>query len=220
MTLTFYRAPFSSATPVAVALAELDVPHEAVSFDLKKTDHKQPEFLKLNPNGKVPTLVVDGTPMFEAVAIMQWLGDRYGVARKLWPAFDTPERLVALSWTTWGYVTYGPAIVRHYVATHDSMPAHSTGSGGVGSGDSAARMHNAAQGARAQQDLDEYRRILEARFTQQPCMLGEQYSLVDLVLANVVQYGVVCAVPIDDYPKTKAWLRQCLARPSFKSEWG
>lgn len=205
MTLTFYRAPFSSATPVAVALAELDVPHEAVTFDLEKSDHKQPEFLKLNPNGKVPMLVVDGTPMFEAVAIMQWLGDRYGVARKLWPAFDTPERLVALSWTTWGYVTYGTAIFRHYMATHDSMPAE---------------MHNAAQGARAQQDLDEYRRILEARLTQQPYMLGEQYSLVDLVLANVLQYGVVCAVPVDDYPKTKAWLAQCLARPSFKSEWG
>jgi GST-like protein len=91
------------------------------------------------------------------------------------------------------------------MATHDSMPAET---------------HNAAQGAKAQQDLDEYRRILEARLTQQPYMLGEQYSLVDLVLANVVQYGVVCAVPIDDYPKTKAWLAQCLARPSFKSEWG
>jgi glutathione S-transferase len=51
-------------------------------------------------------------------------------------------------------------------------------------------------------------------------MLGDRYSLVDLVLANVIQYGVVCNVPVDDYPKTKAWLAQCLERPAFKSEWG
>lgn len=205
MTLTFYRAPFSSATPVAVALAELEVPHETVSFDLKKTDHKQPSFLKLNPNGKVPTLVVDGTPMFEALAILQWLGDRYGVARGLWPAFDAPERLSALSWTTWAYASYGPALVRHYMASHDVMPPE---------------MHNTAQAARAKQDLDEYLRILEARLARQAFMLGEQYSLVDLVVANAVQYGVVCGVPVDDHASINRWLKECLARPAFKGEWG
>jgi len=76
MSIVFYSAPMSSASPVESALAELGVPHEKVSFDLSATRHKQPAFLKLNPNGKVPTLVVDGTPMFEALAIMQWLGDR------------------------------------------------------------------------------------------------------------------------------------------------
>ena len=42
-------------------------------------------------NGKVPTLVVDGTPMFEALAIIQWLGDRYGVQQGLWPAANSPR---------------------------------------------------------------------------------------------------------------------------------
>jgi GST-like protein len=205
MSLTFYRASFSSATPVATALAELDVPHESVTFDLKKADHTKPEFLKLNPNGKVPTLVVDGTPMFEALAILQWLGDRYGVARGLWPAFDAPSRLTALSWTTWGYVTYGPAIVRYYMATNDQMPKE---------------MRNAAQGAQAKKDLDEYLGILEARLAGQPFMLGKEYSLVDLVLGNVVQYGVVCGVAASDYPHVAAWLAGCRERPSFRAEWG
>src|SRR5690606_23356822 len=73
--LTLYAAPMSSATPVRMALLELDVPHEVVLFDLSKGDQKAPAFLALNPWGKVPTLVIDDTPMFEASAILQWLGD-------------------------------------------------------------------------------------------------------------------------------------------------
>ncbi|MFZ4380662.1 MAG: glutathione S-transferase family protein, partial [Sandarakinorhabdus sp.] len=45
-----------------------------------------PDYLALNPNGKVPTLTVDGAPMFEALAIQLWLGHTYGVERGLWPA--------------------------------------------------------------------------------------------------------------------------------------
>jgi len=85
MSLTLYAAPMSSATPVVCALAELDIPCEIVMLDLKAGDQKKPDYLALNPNGVVPTLVVDGTPLFEAIAIVQWLGDRYGVERGLWP---------------------------------------------------------------------------------------------------------------------------------------
>lgn len=56
MSITFYSALMSSATPVTWALAELQVPHESVKLDLSKGDQKKPEFLALNPNGKVPTL--------------------------------------------------------------------------------------------------------------------------------------------------------------------
>src|SRR6187549_3676485 len=52
MSITFYTAPFSSASPVACALTELKVPHERVTFDLTKSNHKTPEFLALNPNGR------------------------------------------------------------------------------------------------------------------------------------------------------------------------
>ena len=111
MAITFYSAPMSSASPVAAALAELNVPHETVTLDLKAGDQKKPAYLALNPNGKVPTLVADGTPMFEALAIMQWLGDRFGVAKGLWPAADSPARMQAMAWSTWAYVTYGTTLV-------------------------------------------------------------------------------------------------------------
>lgn len=95
MSIVFYTATWSSAAPVAYALAELGVPHEQVTLDLEAGDQRKPEFLALNPNGKVPTLVVDGTPMFEGLAIVLWLGDRYGVERGQWPHADAPARFEA-----------------------------------------------------------------------------------------------------------------------------
>src|SRR3989338_2710606 len=115
--IVLYWHPMSSATPVACALAELGVPHERVKIDITTGEQRRPDFLALNPNGKVPTLTVDGAPMFEALAIEMWLGHRFGIERGLWPATGTPEALQALSWCTWAYVTYGALVGRLHVAT-------------------------------------------------------------------------------------------------------
>lgn len=112
MSIVLYWHPMSSATPVACALAELGLPHERVKIDIRAGEQHRPDFLALNPNGKVPTLTVDGAPMFEALAIQLWLGETYGVERGLWPAPGTPERLQALSWCAWAYVSYGAVLTR------------------------------------------------------------------------------------------------------------
>jgi len=101
MSLVFYWHPTSSASPVASALAELEVPHERVLIDIRGGEQRTPEYLAINPNGQVPCLVVDGTPMFEGLAILLWLGGRYGVDRGLWPSYGTPAQLQALSWSSW-----------------------------------------------------------------------------------------------------------------------
>ena len=116
MSIVLYWHPMSSATPIACALAELGVPHERVKIDILAGEQRRADYLALNPNGKVPTLTVDGAPMFEALAIHLWLGHRFGVERGLWPAAGTPEALQALSWCAWAYVTYGAVLVRLQVA--------------------------------------------------------------------------------------------------------
>ena len=74
MTLKLFAAPMSSATPVHHALVELGVEFDLVLFDLARGEQKSPAYLAVNPHGVVPTLVVDGTPLYEALAILQWLG--------------------------------------------------------------------------------------------------------------------------------------------------
>jgi glutathione S-transferase len=205
MNIVFYSAPMSSATPVASALDELQVPHERVVFDLAAERHRTPEFLALNPNGKVPTLVVDGAPMFEALAIVQWLGDRFGVARGLWPAAASPARLRALSWSTWSYVTYGAALGRLNTAQSPRVPA---------------ALHNPALATHTQAELSGLLALLDGELARAPYLLGAEFSLLDLIVTSVVLYGTFCGASVDAHPHVAAWSTRCAQRPSIARAWG
>lgn len=205
MKIVFYEAPMSSATPVTWAMGELEVPHERVRFTLSEGRQKQPDFLKINPNGKVPTLVVDGTPLFEAVAILQWLGDRFGVDKNLWPAFDSPSRLEALSWTTWAYVSYGPQLALWNYATSDRLPAE---------------YHNQAQADAARKELTRLQGILDARLAQSgEFLLGQRFSLVDVAVGSVVSYGQYCGVSTEGHTRIADWLGRLTERPAYRAAW-
>lgn len=201
MSIVFYSAHLSSASPVASALNELGLPHEVVSFDLTKSDHKRPEYLALNPNGKVPTLVVDGAPMFEALAIQIWLGDSYGVERKLWPAFDDPARMQALTWCVWSYVSYGSIIGRLLYASNERFDA---------------ALHNKPQAELALRQLDELLGILDAHLAEHGNILGGDFSLADLCVASVVGYSLWFGVSLATHPHVKRWLDRFQARDSYQ----
>jgi glutathione S-transferase len=66
MSLTFYYSPNSTASITELVLEELGVQCERVKLDLRAGDTKKPDFLKLNPNGKVPLIVHDGVSIFES----------------------------------------------------------------------------------------------------------------------------------------------------------
>jgi GST-like protein len=204
MRIVFHHAPMSSATPVACALRELDVPHERVLVDIKAGDQRNPAFLALNPNGKVPTLVVDGTPMFESLAIMQWLGDRFGVERGLWPAAESPARLEALSWSTWAYVTYAATLQRLNFASSPHAPAE---------------LHHAALAEHSRRELASLNSILDGRLATRPHILGESYTLADLIVSGVLGYARFCGVTLDEHSHLAAWVERCMARPAIREEW-
>lgn len=201
MSIVLYWHPQSSATPIAAALTELGVPHERVKIDIRSGEQRRPDYLALNPNGKVPTLTVDGAPLFEALAIHLWLGERFGVARGLWPRAGTPEHLQALSWCTWSYVTYGTLLVRLQVATM---------------GDPA--LHHPAHAAAAREGLNLLLALLGERLAGQPWMLGADYSLVDLVVGSVIGYSMYLGAPVDAHPQVRAWLDRVQARPAMQGE--
>lgn len=203
--LVLYAHPMSSATPVILALAELEVPHEFVHVDLAAGDQRKPEFLALNPNGKVPTLVVDGAPMFEALAILQWLGDRFGVERGLWPAAGSRERFEALSWSTWAYVSFAATFQRYFHATGDRVPA-------------AERSDAFAK--RAANDLQAYLVLLDARLEDRPYLLGSEFSLLDVIVGGAVTYAEVCGIGLDEHPRVVAWTERFKAREAYKKVWG
>lgn len=204
MSLTFYYTPQSNASRIFWSLQELGVPHEIVKVDLRAGDQKKPEFLALNPNGKVPTIVLDGTPMFESVAIQIALGERYGVDKGLWPQLGSSEHLQALTWLVWGQVTLTAALFRYMQNTSDWIPRE---------------QHNAQQAEAALKETHELLRMLEARLDARPYITGERFTLVDLDLASVLGWGLHFAgVDIGALKNIQAWLARCTGRPGYPDE--
>jgi glutathione S-transferase len=106
--LTLYFAPGSSSFAVHIALHEIGVPFEGKPMSFRKGDLRSPGYLALNPEGKVPTLLVDGRPLTEVAAILYYLAKRYPDAGLL-PRDDVEADAQALSWMLFAASTLHPA---------------------------------------------------------------------------------------------------------------
>lgn len=106
--LTLYFAPGSSSMAVHIALHEIGVPFEARPLSFKPQHLRTPEFLTLNPEGKVPVLLIDGRPLTEVAAILFYLAKRFPDAELL-PRDDLEAEAQALSWMSFIASTLHPA---------------------------------------------------------------------------------------------------------------
>jgi glutathione S-transferase len=93
---------------VHIALHEIGIPFEAKPMSFRDNDLRAPEYLALNPEGKVPTLVVDGRPLTEVAAILYYLAKRFPEAELL-PRDDVLADAQALSWMSFTASTLHPA---------------------------------------------------------------------------------------------------------------
>ena len=109
--LTLYFAPGSSSFAVHIALHEIGVPFEARPMSFRGDDMRSPNYLALNPEGKVPTLLIDGRPLTEVAAILVYLAQRFPDAGLL-PANDIEAEAQALSWMSFIASTLHPARAR------------------------------------------------------------------------------------------------------------
>ncbi len=95
--LTFYFAPGSSSMAVHIALHETGAPFEARPMSFATKDMQKPEFRAINPNGKVPTLLVDGRVLTEVAGCLFYLARTYPNANLL-PVDDPEAEAQAVSW--------------------------------------------------------------------------------------------------------------------------
>jgi glutathione S-transferase len=105
--LTLYFVPGSSSMAVHIALHEIGVPFQAKPMSFKN-DLRSPDYLKLNLEGKVPTLLIDGRPLTEVAAILYYLARRFPDAGLL-PHDDIEAEAQALSWMSFAASTLHPA---------------------------------------------------------------------------------------------------------------
>lgn len=188
----------SSATPVEQALLELDLDHELRRHDLSSQAHRK-ALADLNPNFHVPTLEMDGTPVFEALAIQLELGERFGAERGLWPAADSTERLEAVTWLAWTYTGLLPGVQYMNLAG--------------GQVEAMAHPPIAEHGRRLVRTKLE---VLEGRLEGRSYVVGEQFSLVDVALSSLLGWARYVGVSLDGLPRVADYFERCAARPAFQ----
>jgi glutathione S-transferase len=106
--LTLYFAPGSSSMAPHIALHEIGLPFEAKSLSFAKNEHRNAAYLRVNPEGKVPTLLIDGRPLTEVAAILFYLARRFPAAGLL-PINDLETEAQAISWRSFIAATLHPA---------------------------------------------------------------------------------------------------------------
>jgi glutathione S-transferase len=106
--LTLYLSPGSSSMAVHIALHEIGVDFERRPISFPKREQFTPEYLALNPEGKVPTLLIDGRPLTEVAAVLYYLARRYPEAG-LWPEGGLEAEAHAMSWMSFIASTIHPA---------------------------------------------------------------------------------------------------------------
>jgi glutathione S-transferase len=198
MAITLYDAsPSANSDRVKIVLHEKGLAYQRVTLDLAKKEQKRPEFLKLNPYGKVPVINDNGKVLFESCIINEYLDEQYPNP----PLMPKDPYLRG-----WGriLVDYGLRYMHEpYWALRGEMSKKEI--------------------ERDQTIIDEKRRelrqlmrYLEAALSDKPYFLGE-LSLTDIdLLARFFRFEDYGALPDPSLPRLNGWLQKMKQRPSVK----
>lgn len=205
--LQLYSLPTPNGVKVSIMLEEIGLPYEAHLVDIMKNEQATPEFLSLNPNGKIPAIIDPDGPggkplgLFESGAILVYLADKTG---KLLPA-DPAQRYETLAWVFWQMASVGPMFGQlgffHKFAgreIEDKRPLE-------------------RYRAETRRLLD----VLDARLDGRLWIMGEEYTIADIAVLGWVRnligfYGARELVGFDNLKHVPAWLERGLARPAVK----
>lgn len=194
---TLYSSPGSAGMMVHQLLIELGVPYEQRLLDTGEGRHRTPEYLALNPNGHVPTMLVDGQPYCEAAALMLLLAERHPEAGFA-PAPGNAQRAEFLQWMVFLSNTL-QANYRLWFYPSDLGPdAHEAIKNG-------ARERIEAIWARIDARMDDRRQW----------MLGD-ISLLDFFVVMLMRWSRNMPKPATSWPNLAALAVRMKARPSWK----
>ena len=194
-----YYSPGTASLAVHWLLIDLGVPFEARRLDLEAGEHKRPEYLRLNPNGRVPTLLIDGEPAYESAALVALLAERHPDA-KLSPPPGSAERTTYVQWMFHLANTLQPAF-RNWFYPQDAAGA--------------ANIEAAKECARPQIEAA-WDRIDAHLASSGPWMCGASFTALDLFATMPMRWSRNMPRPATNWPRIADYVTRMKARPSFK----
>lgn len=193
--IKLYGHPFSRAHRVLWMLKEQNLPFEHDPIDFRNRGTHTPDYLRINPNGRVPALVDGDLVLFESLAINLYLGRKYGGT--VAPQSDAEDAL-ATQWSFWGANEIEHSLLFTAANLLLFPPAD-------------RRPEQARQGL---VKLDRPFKVIDAHLAGQPFLLGDRFTVADLNVSAILSLAALANVDFSAYPDLKAWLETCLERPA------
>ncbi|OAF09873.1 glutathione S-transferase [Bradyrhizobium centrolobii] len=205
--LQLYSLPTPNGVKVSIMLEEIGLPYEVHLIDFGKDDQKTPEFLSLNPNGKIPAILDPNgpggrpLPLFESGAILQYLAEKTG---KLLPQ-DAARRYQTIQWVHFQMGGIGPMFGQvgffHKFAGKDFEDKRPL-----------------------ERYVDESKRLLgvmESHLAGRQWFMDDDYTIADISMLGWVRnlvgfYGAGELVEFSQFNSVAAWLERGLARPAVQ----
>jgi glutathione S-transferase len=191
--LTLYHAAPSRSSIVLWMLEELGEPYDLNLVSFKKGENLRPEYLAVNPMGKVPALKHGDVVVTEAAAICTYLADEFPAARLNIPVGD-PRRGIYLKWLFFGPSCFEPAITERAFPRKEAAPRSTLGFG----------------------DFDTVMDVLtKAAAAASPYLMGSQFTAADVVIGSGLRWGMAFKL-VPERPEFAAYVARLAERPALK----
>jgi GST-like protein len=205
--LQLYSLTTTNGVKASIMLEEIGLPYEAHYVDFGKKDQKSPEFMSLNPNGRIPAIIDPNGPdekplaLFESGAILHYLAEKTG---KLLPT-DPARKWEALQWLHFQMSAIGPMFGQvGWFYRFDGK--------------------DIADKRPLQRYIDESKRLFEivdARLDGRTWMMGDDYTIVDIAIVGpfwnfLTFYKAGDLVGFDNFKNAKSWYERMMARPAVQ----
>jgi glutathione S-transferase len=176
--IKLYGGARSRASIVRWYLEELALPYEFILLDMSAGEHRQADFLKLNPFGKVPTIVDGDFALSESGAILLYLDRKYGKTD-----LSIEQQAILIQWTLFANATLGPGIFGEETR---------------------------------ERELPKLMTPLNELFSNQPYLLGDEFSVADVAVGAILNYiPVLLKLDLSAYPAVVSYMQKLAERPAF-----
>jgi glutathione S-transferase len=189
--IKLYWSPRSRSFSALWLMEETGQPYERVLTDITTGAQKTPEFLAINPMGKVPAIKDGEAVLGEAAAICAYVAERYPEAQ-LAPPLGDPRRAKYLQWLFFSPSCIEPALIQ--IFTKIEVPPSTAAWG------SAAQVFD----------------TLDAALEKGPWILGEAFSAADIMIGSGLNFAVRLFKLVPSRPSFEAYIARCTARPAFQ----
>ena len=195
--ITIYGSPQSSAGRCYWTLEEAGAPWEQAPFSMRNKDHKSAEFLKLNPNGKVPCIRDGSATLWESTAINFYIAEKW---KQNLLGTTALERALVQQWSTWSQVDLQPPLIQVFI-----------------------QLHFIPEERRNQEVIDTNLEkvkpllvILDQELNHKKYLAGEEFTLADINVASVASVYKSLGFSLDGLNNLQKWLETCQSRPAWK----